>query len=299
MAKLLLCHPLFLSKSPEEQASGSPYFPLGLLYLAAYVRERGHQVSVFDGTFQEDERAFVQALEREKPDIVGISAVAPVREMALHLGALAHDRGVTVVFGGPDPTRDPAAYLAYPQVDLVVHHEGEMTLVILLDLLDCGTFHPATIATEPGLAFRTEHGETIVNQPRPYLTNLDELPMPARDLIDMDRYLDSWRETNGYSSLTISTSRGCPYGCDWCHDAVHGAEFRQRSPESVAAEMKLLQETYDIDRLRLVDDVDGIERQWLEDWAAQVESAGVSLRFEALNDLERKDIPMLDVRDSL
>ena len=257
MAKILLVHPLFLSLNPEEQALQSPYFPLGLLYLAGYVRDQGHEVAVFDGTFEEDVSAFSARLAAERPDLVGISSVLPLRDMALTLASDTKAAGTLTILGGPDPTKDPASYLQFPQVDMVVHHEGEQTLDSLLRLIDAGPLTPEILAREPGIAFRDAAGAPVVNQPRPPVENLDELPLPARDLIDMDRYLDTWREENGYSSLTISTSRGCPYGCDWCQDSVHGQSFRQRSPESVAAEMKQLKETYDIDRLRVVDDVDG------------------------------------------
>lgn len=299
MAKILLCHPLFLSKSPEEQASSSPYFPLGLLYLAAYVREQGHSVSIFDGTFEADESAFARGLAAEAPDLVGISMLSPTREMALTLAQMAHEAGAMVVLGGPEPTKDPCAYLAYPQVDVVVHHEGEQTLVALLDLADAGPLSPATLAHELGIAFRDSDGRPVLRQPRRPIDNLDELPLPARDLIDMDRYLETWRESNGYASMTISTARGCPYGCEWCRDAVHGADYRQRSPAHVAAEIKMLKEVYNIDRLRVIDDVDGMSREWIDSWAEAAEAADAVLPFEALNELERKDIPMLDVRDSL
>ena len=299
MAKILLCHPLFLSLNPEEQALKSPYFPLGLLYLAGYVRAQGHTVAVFDGTFEEDVSAFSTRLAAEKPDLVGISALLPLREMALTLAADAKAAGALTILGGPDPTKDPASYLQFPQVDMVVHHEGEQTLDALLRLIDAGPLTPELLASEPGIAYRDAAGTPVVNQPRPLIENLDELPLPARDLIDMDRYLDTWRAENGYSSLTISTSRGCPYGCDWCQDSVHGQAFRQRSPQSVAAEMKQLKETYDIDRLRVVDDVDGIERDWVEGWAEAAAAADAAIPFEALYDLERQDLPMLDVRDTL
>jgi radical SAM superfamily enzyme YgiQ (UPF0313 family) len=299
MAKLLLCHPLFLSKSVAEQASSSPYFPLGILYLAAYVRERGHAVAIFDGTFEADESAFAHALDQHKPDIVGISMLMPTREMALTLAQMAKQAEAFVILGGPEPTRAPCDYALLPQVDAVVHHEGERTLVALLDLHDAGRLDQTALQGEPGVAFRDTHGNCVRNRPRPNIENLDELPMPARDLIDMNRYLDTWRETNGYASLTISTARGCPYGCDWCQEAVHGADFRQRSPENVAAEMKVLKESYNIDRLRVVDDVDGIRREWIEAWAAAAEATDAAMPFEALYDLERKDIPLLDVRDSL
>lgn len=299
MAKILLVHPLFLSLNPEEQALQSPYFPLGLLYLAGYVRDQGHEVAVFDGTFQDDVSAFSAHLAAEKPDLVGISAVLPLRDMALTLAEDAKSAGALTILGGPDPTKDPAYYLQFPQVYMVVHHEGEQTLDALLRLIDAGPLTPELLAREPGIAFRDAAGAPVVNQPRPPVENLDELPLPARDLIDMDRYLDTWRAENGYSSLTISTSRGCPYGCDWCRDSVHGQAFRQRSPESVAAEMKQLKETYEIDRLRVVDDVDGIEREWVEGWAEAAAAADAAIPFEALYDLERQDLPMLDVRDTL
>lgn len=299
MAKILLCHPLFLSKSPEEQSLKSPYFPLGLLYLAGYVREQGHEVGVFDGTFEEDEGSFAARLTAEGPDMVGISAVLPLREMALTLAAQAKAAGATTVLGGPDPTKDPSFYLRFPQVDIVAHHEGEQTLDALLRRLDSGPLTPEVLQSEPGIAFRDAAGEPVVNQPRPLIENLDQLPLPARDLIDMGRYLDTWREENGYSSVTIATSRGCPFGCEWCRDSVHGQGFRQRSPANVAAEMKQLKEAYDIDRLRVVDDVDGIEREWVEGWAAAAQEAEAAIPFEALYDLERQDLPMLDVRDTL
>ena len=298
MAKILFCHPLFLHENPAEAAVSSPYFPLGLLYLAGYVRERGHEVAIFDGTFAESRAEFTAALQAEKPAVVGISALLPTRETALALAEMAHRAGAYVIFGGPDPTYSPAAYLAHPQVDLVVHHEGEQTIAALLDRLDQGDLTLESLRAEPGIAFR-EAGEIIVNQPRPPIENLDDLPLPARDLIDMERYLESWQENHGYASLTISTARGCPYGCDWCRDSVHGRGFRQRSPENVAAEVKQLKETYRIDRLRVIDDVDGLDRDWIGAWSEAAQDLDAVIPFEALNEVKRQDVPMLDLRDSL
>lgn len=296
---LLLANPLFLSQSEAERELMSPYFPLGLLYLAAYVREHGYDVAIFDGTFVEDEGAFVQALEQHNPRIVGLTALLPNRESVLRLAQAAKAFGSTVVVGGPDPTREPAIYLAEPGVDVVVHHEGEETLVELLGALGRDESGTVNLNAIRGLAFRGHDGEMIITPPRPYISNLDNLPLPARDLIDMDKYLDVWRDENGYASLSISVSRGCPYGCEWCQEAANGPDLRQRSPESVVSEMKALKETYRIDRLRVVDDVDGISRDWMEAWADVAEEADAVIPFEALYDLERQDIPMLDVRDSL
>ena len=294
MARLLLAHPLFLTKSPDEQRAASPYFPLGLLYLAAYARDSGHDVAVFDGTFEEDESAFDRALTEHEPDLVGLAALQPTRSVALTLAEMAKARGIVTVLGGPDPTRDPAVYAAHPAVDLVVHHEGEQTLVALLDVLDAGGSLPAGAIDEPGVAIEVG-ASVIVNAPRPPIEDLDALPLPARDLIDMDRYLQTWEDQNGYGSVTIATTRGCPYGCSWCADAVHGDGFRQRSPENVAAEVAAIKEQFDPRRLRLVDDVDGIERDWFDAWV----DAGADVPFEPLNNIARRDLPLLEMADPL
>ena len=296
---ILLVNPVFLNQNEAEKELMTPYFPLGLLYLAGFLRERDFSVEIFDGTFSDGLGDFAVALEKSQPRVVGITAVQPNRETALTLASMANAYGSTVILGGPDPTSNPQAYLKDSSVDLVVHHEGELTLVELLSTLPVRESILPEIKTIEGIAYRDELGEVVLNPRRAYILNLDELPDPARDLIDMDNYLDVWREYQGYTSLTISVARGCPYGCKWCEDAVHGQEFRARSPESVVAEVKALMDTYDIDRLRVVDDVDGIDRQWIEDWAKLAESEDAVLLFEPLYESKRQDVPMLDIRDSL
>ena len=298
MASLTLVHPVFLAHNPAEQAASSPYFPLGLLYLASYVREQGHDVTIFDGTFEADESAFAAHLQAHRPTVVGISALITSRATALGLGKTASEFGATVVLGGPDPTADPAAYLVDQHVDIVVHHEGEQTIARLLEMADNDELNVDGLVHEPGVAYRLD-GNTCVNHPRPPIENLDELPLPARDLIDMDRYLHQWQNSNGYSSITMATTRGCPYACEWCRDSVHGDGFRQRSPESVAAEMKQLKERYAVESIRMIDDVDGIDRTWIDQWATAAQELDAVIPFEALNKLTRTDLPLLEVRDSL
>lgn len=298
MARITFAHPLFLAQSPREQAAASPYFPLGLLYLAAYVRERGHEVSIFDGTFAADETSFANHLADHQPDVVGISALVTTRAAALGLARLAQATGAIAVVGGPDPTASPHAYLAESAVELVVHHEGEQTIARLLDIADDGGLDRAAYSDELGIAYR-HNGAVVVRPPRTPIENLDDLPLPARDLIDVDRYLRMWKSDHGYTSVTVSTSRGCPYGCVWCRDGVHGDGFRQRSPENVAMELRAIKDSYDVSSIRLVDDVDGIERAWLQDWASAAHDVDAAIPFEPLNRIARQDIPLLEVRDSL
>ena len=295
----LLVNPVFLSQNEAEQELMSPYIPLGLLYLAAFLRERNFQVEIFDGTFQEGDQDFIAALERYSPKSVGITALKPNADKVLDLAAIASQHAAFVIVGGPDPTFSPEFYLQDPSIDLVVHHEGELTLAEVLQAIQASLQPAYSLGDMPGIAYLDRSGELVVNPRRDYLLNLDQLPPPARDMVDIDKYLRVWREQNGYASLSISVSRGCPYGCKWCADAVHGQDFRIRSVESVVAEVKSLMDTYQIDRLRLVDDVDGLDARWIDDWAAIAEQQDAVLPFEALYQVERQDIPMLDIRDSL
>lgn len=298
MARLVLAHPVFLAHDELEQEAGSPYFPLGILYLASYVREQGHEVSIFDGTFADGEGAFEQHLAIHKPDVVGIAALITSRDAALSLARIAADTGAAVILGGPDPTADPAPYLAEQAVDIVVHHEGEQTIAALLELIDNGSLAIDSLANEPGIAFRRD-GRVQMNQPRPPIENLDALPPPARDLIDMDRYFEMWQELRGYTSITVSASRGCPFGCEWCVDAVHGTQFRQRSPQSVAAEVRDLEDVYGPESIRLVDDITGIDPTFFEQWSTEADRLESSTGFEPLNKVAVGDLPLLEVRDSL
>lgn len=299
MIDILLVNPVFLSENETERELMSPYFPLGLLYLGAFLRDRDFQVEIFDGTFMDGDQDFIKALDKHNPKVVGITAVKPNREMVLELAEMAKDSGSFVIVGGPDPTYTPEYYLCDHSVDLVVHHEGELTLVKILEAMKDDENGFSSLVGMPGIAHRDENGNVVVNPRRKYLLNLDELPPPARDMIDIEKYLQVWKEQNGYASLSISVSRGCPYGCQWCADAVHGQEFRIRSAESVVAEVKSLMQTYNIDRLRVVDDVDGIDADWISDWAAVAQDQQAVLPFEALYEVERREIPMLDIRDSL
>ena len=114
MTDLLLVNPLFLHEDPVEHRLMTPYFPLGLLYLAATARNEGYDVAIFDGMFQSGDEAFIAALEREQPKVVGIGVLVTVRAAALRLAALAHQYGAKVIVGGADPTGRPESYLKHP-----------------------------------------------------------------------------------------------------------------------------------------------------------------------------------------
>lgn len=295
---ILLVHPLFISKDPVEQRLMTPYFPLGLMYLAAVLRERGYNVSIFDGTFRQHEDEFEEAMRELRPKVVGITALMTTKPMALRLAEIAHGHGATVVMGGPDPTARSEEYLRHtangkPVVDMVVWDEGELTLAELMDHLFQRGDHKRRLAQIEGLRYLDDNGQMVSTPHRPLIADLDSIPFPARDLVDMEAYRQAWLKHHGYFSLSIINTRGCPYGCAWCQKSIFGRTYRSRSPENVAAEMKLIKETYAPDHLRVVDDITGVNRKWISRWHDEVLKREAVIPFECLSRVNLMDMPTL------
>jgi radical SAM superfamily enzyme YgiQ (UPF0313 family) len=158
-----------------------------------------------------------------------------------------------------------------------LHHEGTVGL-------------PREIA---GLAFLDADGKLVTTSARKHCVDLESLPLPARDLVDLEAYRQAWRKRHGIFSLSLIATRGCPYGCTWCQKSVFGRSFRPRSPESVAEEMRLVKEQYRPDQLRIVDDVMGIDREWVRAWHADVLERGAVVPFECLSRVDLMDEEMV------
>ncbi len=285
---ITLVHPLFIEKDPVEKKIMTPYFPLGLMYLASVLRKNGYDIEIFDCTFRKDFSDFENYMKTHKPKLVGITSLITIRRNALILADIAHRYGAKVILGGPDPTALPERYLLYKgndgefPVDVVVFDEGEITMLELANFYFKNGNYPNDLREILGLRLRDKNGDVISTGNRELIQNLDSIPFPARDLVDMDDYRRAWKKAHGYWSLTIINSRGCPYHCSWCQKAVFGRKYRIRSPENSAEEMKLLKEVYSPDFIRVVDDITGVQRNWVLKWSEEVLKRNAVIPFECL-----------------
>ncbi|UPT69311.1 MAG: radical SAM protein [Flavobacterium sp. JAD_PAG50586_2] len=132
-----------------------------------------------------------------------------------------------------------------------------------------------------------EYGKIIQTKARTKFKELDELPLPNREAINIYSYLETWKNNHGESSMTISTQRGCPYTCKWCSTAVYGQSYRRRPAQQVAAEMKMLKEQYNPDAIWFVDDVFTISHKWLTAFHEEVVKQNSQIRFECITRAER------------
>ncbi len=294
-----LVHPLFIYQDPVEREIMTPYFPLGLMYLAAVLEQRGYSVEIFDCAFRQDYAEFDRYMRRARPPVVGIAALATVRGHALALAEVAQRHGATVLLGGADPTGSPERYLLHRDsagefpVDLVVVGEGELTIGELADhLFRLGDYAPH-LQDIAGLRLRGADGQVVATEPRPFVDDLDTVPFPARHLVDMAPYRQAWRQAHGYWSLSIIHSRGCPYACTWCQKAVFGRSYRSRSPVDAAQEMAHVKAHYAPDWIRVVDDVTGVGKSWLAEWRDVILARDAVIPFECLSRVNLVDREML------
>lgn len=291
---VLLVNPLFLGQDPGESRLMTPYFPLGILYLAAVLRQAGYEVAIFDAILAQSEADFEAALERTRPRVVGLGVLSTVRRSALGLAALAKRCGAAVMVGGADPTARPSLYLEHHErdvhpIDVVVVGEAEATIVELMPLLLDDAWREDALDGIQGIAYRRADGTVVTTPCRPLIEAPDRIPFPARDLIDIEAYRRLWRAHHGYFSLSIIATRGCPFQCAWCQKIVFGRSFRPRSPTSVAKEMRLIKEQYHPDQLRIVDDVMGISRDWVRQWHDAVLEQDAVTPFECLSRVDLMD----------
>jgi anaerobic magnesium-protoporphyrin IX monomethyl ester cyclase len=288
MPRILIGQGYYLRFDPKLWRAQQPYAPLGALYAAACLRRAGHDVAFFDSMLAAGEAEWERALERERPGFAVLyedgfnylskMCLLRMREAALTMTRAARARGVRVIAAGPDASDHPDVYLA-AGAEAVVTGEGEATLVALMDALAGG----APLDGVAGLALPGRDGAAIRTPARAFIRDLDSLPEPAWDLVDVERYRRAWRARHGCFSMNLVSTRGCPYHCNWCAKPIYGQRYAVRSPERVADEMLSLLRRYAPDHFNFVDDIFGLAPGWVERFAAAVLARGVRTPFRCLS----------------
>jgi len=196
-----------------------------------------------------------------------------MRQAAFTMIEMAKSRGCVVILCGADATDHYAEYLE-KGADYCLLGEGEETLIELLNQLSVGK--------DAGQVIGLASHNTLRPSRRPDISDLDKLPFPAWDLVDVPKYKKLWLEHRGYFSMNMVTTRGCPYHCNWCAKPIWGQRYNSRSPENVAAEMKWLKENFAPDHIWFADDILGLKPNWIERFAALLHEADAVIPFKCL-----------------
>jgi anaerobic magnesium-protoporphyrin IX monomethyl ester cyclase len=289
VASILFGQSYYLRFDPKLFDAMQPYPPLGTLYAASYVRERGHDVALFDAMLASSEEEWGEAVRERRPKYAVIyednfnylskMCLLRMRQAAFKMLAMAREAGCRTIVCGSDATDNADRYMD-AGAEFVIHGEGELTLGELLDSLEGSSAKPLDQIF--GLAFRGADGTTVDTGRRPSMRDLDALPFPAWDLVDVDRYRDAWKR-HGRFSMNMATTRGCPFHCNWCAKPIWGQRYAVRSAANVAAELAWLKRTYNPDHISFVDDILGLNPAWLQEFASLVEAEGVRTPFKCLS----------------
>jgi radical SAM superfamily enzyme YgiQ (UPF0313 family) len=219
---------------------GYLYPPLGILYVASYIRKHLPDIKlklkVIDG-YQEGFKKTVEMIKRFDPDIVGLSFTTQAATGAYEIAKEIKEIDNLVVAGGPHVTASPEEALMRSPIDIVVIGEGEITFLELIRSF-MESFEPRKI---DGICFKRD-GKIIRTKPRGLIQNINEIPFPARDLIDIKKYPGYYVKKRKPETSYIS-SRGCPFNCTFCSNPVWKISkpwIRLRSPKNIADEVEFL-----------------------------------------------------------
>lgn len=281
---IVLTHAYYLIKDEKEQKIMKPYAPLGLLYISSYLEKHNIKNDVFDTTFYSCEEQ-LEFIRNKQPKIVAIytnlitklNVVKLVKELSENL-IYGQPK---IILGGPDVTYNAKNYLNLGAHFLIIG-EGEETTLELYNAI----IKKTDFSIISGIAY-LENSKVIKTSARIKMKDLSELPMPNRASIPIDKYLKTWKDNHGKSSMTVSTQRGCPYTCKWCSTAVYGQSYRRRPANLVAQELLFLKENYNPDTIWFVDDVFTVSHKWIKSFHNEVIKQKTIIPFECITRAER------------
>jgi anaerobic magnesium-protoporphyrin IX monomethyl ester cyclase len=284
----LLASTYFAALDPKQVVKQRPYPPLGTLYAAAALRASGHDVSVFDAMLAPDERGFDAVLAAHRPGIVVFyedsfnflskMCLSRMRDAVLRMIASASANGALVIAAGADMTDHPARYLR-AGARYVLAGEADHTLVQLVDAITGG--RDEDIGRIDGIIFADARAENGLGRTRARAPERqpDRFPFPARDLVDIERYRQIWREARGYFSLNMVSTRGCPFHCNWCAKPIWGQRYAMRSAGNVVEELAAIKATIAPDHIWFADDIFGLRPDWVAEFAAGVRARDARVPF--------------------
>ena len=283
MLNVVFSHSYYYKFDPKQWKNKTPYPPLGTLYAASYLREHGYNVSVFDTNLIDNPLDIKPYLEKKKPNFFVLyddgfnyltkMCLTTMREAAFKMINIAKTMQCSIIVCSSDSTDHYQKYLK-AGADYIIQGEGELTLKTLVDTINKDE-DPSQIK---GLIYTTKN-EIIKNPKRPVLRYLDELPMPAWDLIDIKPYKKIWESGGNTFTLNIATTRGCPFKCNWCAKPIYGNRYNSHSPEYITKHIKYLNKTYGVNRFWMCDDIFGLKPNWVQNFNSELKKEKLSISY--------------------
>jgi len=265
------------AQSIVKQVVGATAPPLGLAYLASVARDLGCDVRIIDSLAEDLTLEEIKArLKKFYPDLVGVTATTSMIYDAYDVASIAKEvnPNALVVIGGPHATfMAPEVLQECRYIDVVVRGEGELTFKELLMKL---MKNDRDLRDILGITYRVGDG-IRENPPRPLIRNLDDVPLPAYDLLPMDKY-----RVGKFKFGAIITSRGCPYSCIFCSSSLQfGKKWRAHSADRVLEELRILRYEYGRQEIEFMDDTFTLNKKRAITIAEKIVEEGLDISWSA------------------
>jgi anaerobic magnesium-protoporphyrin IX monomethyl ester cyclase len=264
--KILLISPpienTIASVMPKELEEGLDFLPpLGLMYIAAYLeKETSHQVEILDCPVEKmGHNQLREEIKKRNPDIVGMTAMTFTLIDVVRAARTAKEINpkIKIILGGPHVIIFPEETIKIPEIDFLVLGEGEAAIKPLLENIG----NSDNLKKIRGLVFKQENN--FINTGRvDLIENLDNLPFPSRHLTHYQKYFSVLSPRRPVT--TMFTSRGCPYQCLFCDRPQLGKNFRARSAKNVVKEIFIYDDTFGVDRQRVLDICSQIKKRKID-----------------------------------
>lgn len=282
--KVLFTHSYFLKFDAKQYQTAMPYPPLGTLYAMSYLRENGFEVKLFDTMFRDSAKDINPIIDSYQPDIFisyddGFNyltkmCLTNMREACFDMQQYAKSKGCKVITSSSDAADHYSDYILNG-ADAIAIGEAEQTVLEL-----CRAFKNNTsINNIQGIAYHSENG-TLKTAKRQVIKDLDTLPPPAWDLLDIAPYKKMWLDNHGYFSLNFVTTRGCPYKCNWCAKPIYGNRYNSHSSENIVLEIKKWQQQFGFTHVWFADDIFGLKPGWLKEFRLYVKKEGLNISYK-------------------
>ena len=284
--KVLFTHSYFLNFDNKQLKTKMPFPPLATLYAAALLRENGFDVKLADLQFSSSAEEIRKYINDFKPDVFVIyddsfnyltkMCLTNMREAAFVMQKIAKEYTIPVIVSSSDATDHLEKYFSHG-ADYIIIGEAEQTLLELVDGIKKGNLSNVSLIN--GLAFPSENKITKT-PPRLVIKDLDELSLPAWDLVDIAPYKKTWLSGHGYFSINFVTTRGCPYKCNWCAKPIYGNRYNSHSPQSIAKQIKELQAKFGFTHIWFADDIFGLKPNWLKEFNAAIQELTINIKYK-------------------
>jgi anaerobic magnesium-protoporphyrin IX monomethyl ester cyclase len=293
--KIFVTHSYFYQLDQKQWINKTPYPPLATITALSHLEANGFPADFYDVALDPSPANCQEKISLNSPDIVVIyedgfnyltkMCLTNMRHACFDIIATAKEKGATVIVSSSDSTDHWNLYHE-KGADIIIHGEGEHSLLEVLQTLQ----NNGDLATINGISTLLDE-KSLKHAPRANERDLDVFAPAKWDVIDLNRYREIWNQGKFPFTLNISTTRGCPFKCNWCAKPIYGNRYNSRSPERVVDEMALLQKQSGVKHFWITDDIFGLKPGWVTKFNELIQERGLKMHYKIQS---RADLLMQD-----